>query len=297
MLSNDQINISLYRCMYTIRETEKLLLDGFSKGIFSGTVHTCVGQEAVSAGIMEAFRGAAAVFSNHRGHGHMISSGLSPEKLIYEVASIDEGQCAGLGGSQHIAAPDIGFMGSNGITGGSVPIAVGHAFGKRLLGGSVPSVVFFGDGATSQGVVHEAMNMASIWKLPVLFVCENNCYAMSSPKDKFVSYDLTSRAAGGYGMVSTKVDGMDAEKIYKHAINCRDNFLAEGPVFMECLTYRYSGHSKSDRQLYRSRKEVKEWKERDPIKKICAKIDPIKVESIKNGVDSDLSVLRDKLGI
>lgn len=296
-LTSDNILLSLYRKMYTIRETEKLLLDGFSKNKFSGTVHTCIGQEAVSAGIMEALKDIDVVFSNHRGHGHMLAKGVPPKKLIYEIASRGEGQCAGLGGSQHVAAPEVGFMGSNGITGGSVPIAVGYALGSRLRGSDFVSVVFFGDGASSQGVVHEAMNMASIWKLPVIFVCENNKYAMSSPSNGFVSGDLTKRAANGYGILSFKVDGMDAEKIYETAKICRKMAIKSGPIFMECLTYRYEGHSKSDRQLYRDKKEVAAWKKKDPIEKILLKIPSSDSQYIRSIVDIRLNKIRKELDL
>lgn len=292
----DDTVFSLYEKMYTIRETENLLLDGFSKKLFSGTIHTCIGQEAVSSGVIEALKYGDVIFSNHRGHGHMLAAGLSPDKLVYEIASKDTGQCAGLGGSQHIAAPEIGFMGSNGITGGSVPIAVGHALGNRLANREGISVVFFGDGASSQGAVHEAMNMASIWKLPVIFVCENNMYAMSSPTKNFVSSRLYRRAMYGYNILSMRVDGMNAEEVYRAAVVCRD-MTRVGPVYMECETYRYCGHSKSDMQLYRDREEVLKWKKDDPLEKILKNIPPTKSQEIRNKVDTILNAIRKDLGL
>lgn len=250
---------SMYRKMYEIRKTEELIQELYDKGMVkTGTVHLCIGQEAVAVGVSSVLDKYDVVFSNHRGHGHMLARGLSPRKLIYEILGRDEGQCSGLGGSQHICAPEIGFMGSNGITGGAVPTAVGYALAKKLKGEPGISVVYFGDGAANQGAVHEAMNMASIWKLPVLFVYENNRYAMSSPAEKFFSGNMRQRAAG-YGLFYGYVDGTRPWSVSDVAGVCRDAC----PSILECATYRLCGHSKSDRKLYVSQEEECLYKRND----------------------------------
>jgi TPP-dependent pyruvate/acetoin dehydrogenase alpha subunit len=263
---------TLYRKMYEIRKTEELIQELFDKGVIkNGTVHLCIGQEAVSVGVSSVLDENDVVFSNHRGHGHMLARGLSPRKLIYEILGKDEGQCSGLGGSQHICAPEIGFMGSNGITGGAVPIAVGYAMAKKLKKEPGISVVYFGDGASSQGVVHEAMNMAAIWKLPILFVYENNKYAMSSPSKDFVA----TRPAGiwarfsGYGMHGASVSGMDVLGVEMASYGLVPRIKGPdslGPSFLICDTYRFCGHSKSDLQLYRKNVDVcHEKATQDPV--------------------------------
>lgn len=283
----------LYERMYLIRKVEELLLRGFSEGVFAGTVHTCVGQEASAVGVCAALEEGDAVFSNHRGHGHMLALGLPPDKFIFELAGRDGGQCRGLGGSQHIAAPEIGFMGSNGITGGAVPIAVGYALGFKKAGKNNKVVAFFGDGASSQGVVHEAMNMAAVWELPIIFVCENNMYAMSSPAKKFVAGSLTDRARA-YGMEAYEVDGNDVEAVLSCTQTCRN---AVGPSFIECLTYRFCGHSKSDLCRYRTKEELREWKKKDPIEVYGGEIELERRAVIEGGVKTVLSALALDLGV
>lgn len=284
-----------YEKMYTIRATETAIMAGLGSGALKGTAHVCIGQEAVSVGVCSVLGRDDYVFSNHRGHGHMLAMGMPPRDLIYEIAGTDRGSCSGLGGSQHISEPSIGFMGSNGITGGSVPVAVGSALAKKLKGGGSISVVFFGDGASSQGVVWESINMASIWELPVVFVFENNMYGMSSPKVKFVSGSMEGRARG-FGLNYFKADGMDVESVYFNAMRSRDLALSCGPVILQCDTYRYLGHSKSDRQVYRKKEEVRKWKEKDPIKKLRCLISEDKTSTIERDIDNKIKFVCEDLG-
>lgn len=287
---------SMYRKMLTIRHTEQSLLAGFKQGKFLGTVHTCIGQEAVPVGISEALDSSSVFFSNHRGHGHMLAKGVSVSSFINEIAGNNKGQCAGLGGSQHIAAPDVGFMGSNGIVAGAVPIAVGYAYANKKKNNNVITVVFFSDGASSQGVLYEAMNMAVIWKVPVLFVCENNKYAMSSPANNFISSSLYGRASS-FGIQSYTVDGMDACSVYKKVLSVKDYIVENGPVFIEADTYRFSGHSKSDQQLYRSKAEVAQWKAKDPIDRLKALIPVIDAKQIEDEVKKSVSSVARSVGV
>lgn len=278
-------NYDLYKRMYLIRKTEELILRGFKNKKLKGTSHCCVGQEAVAVGVCFSLAPADVVFSNHRGHGHMMAMGLEPEKLIYEIAGKDDGQCGGLGGSQHIAAPEIGFMGSNGIVGGAVPIAVGYALGLKRLGKKNKVVVFFGDGASNQGVVHEAMNMAAIWNLPIIFVYEDNMYAMSSPSRKFVAGDMFSRAEA-YGIDFYDVVGHDVFDIIKATKSARRE---NGPSLLDCPTYRFCGHSKSDQRKYRTREEEKAWKKDDPLNLLGRDLDDSIRLAIEAEVDKQLA--------
>jgi len=297
MYCNDKKEV--YRRMYVIRKTEETVLEAFKKGFMKGTAHLCIGQEAVSVGVCSCLEKEDAVFSNHRGHGHMVAKGVDPEKFLAELMGLDSGLCAGLGGSQHIVDTSVGFMGSNGITGGAVPVAVGYALSQKLSGSDNITVVFLGDGATSQGAVHEAMNLASVFKAPIIFVCENNKYAMSSPADKFVSGSLVSRAEA-YGIISWSVDGMSEKSVEIAAYWARKAALKGKPSFIEAKTYRFCGHSKSDMELYRKKQEVKEWRLVDPIFSDLPDGLLLSIEDkaiIRKEVDSEFEDIKKRLGI
>ena len=258
--------LDTYRRMLTIRLVEERLEALFSEGSIFGTCHLCIGQEAVAVGVCEALQPDDQMVSCHRGHGHLLAKGGQPARLFGELMGKQTGYCRGRGGSQHISVPGIGFLGTNGITGGGIPLATGAAFSAQHQKANHIVVCCFGDGATSQGTFHESLNMASLWKLPILYVCENNGYAMSTPVSRTVAGgDILARAEA-YAMRATRVDGMDALAVRQAAAEAAEYVRAgKGPAFLEAITYRYCGHSKSDRLVYRSREEEAEWKKRDPI--------------------------------
>ncbi len=270
---NTQEMLSLYRMMLIVRYFEKKIEFGFSRGQIAGTTHLCIGQEAVAVGASAHLSNTDYVVSNHRGHGHALAKGLDSTRLMAEVMGKAMGYCGGKGGSQHVACVEKGFLGTNGITGGGIPIATGAALTIKQQGRRDVSVCFFGDGASNQGTFHESLNMASLWKLPVLFVCENNLYGMSTPIEKSVSGGDVLKRAQAYDIEAASVDGMDLLSVYHQAGKLIDKIRdGEGPAFLECKTYRYCGHSKSDPRQYRSREEEKAWRERCPIKGLARDI-------------------------
>jgi len=258
--------LSSFRAMLLIRLCEERIQALYGEGKILGTCHLCIGQEAVAVGVANALAPGDQVVSCHRGHGHLLAMGGDPARLLGELMGKEIGYCRGRGGSQHLSAPAIGFLGTNGITGGGIPIATGAALTAKQKKSDRAVVCFFGDGATNQGTFHESLNMASLWKLPVLYVCENNGYAMSVPVARSVAGgDLLNRARA-YAMRAERVDGMDAEAVEAAA---RSALAAvregQGPAFLEAVTYRFCGHSKSDRLVYRTREEEAVWRARDPV--------------------------------
>ncbi|HHI79858.1 MAG TPA: dehydrogenase, partial [Planctomycetes bacterium] len=259
--------LRLYREMLRIRLFEERLFTLLSKGLVGGTTHLCIGQEAVPVGVSACLSREDLVTSTHRGHGHLLAKGGRADLLLAEIAGRVTGYCRGKGGSQHVAVPELGHMGSNGITGGGLPIASGLALAQKLKGTGHCVVAYLGDGAAATGNFHESLNLAAIWDLPIVFVLENNLYAMSTPVDKFAACDSFVDWASRYkGMEAERVDGNDVLAVRAAA----EPLLArarggEGPALLECLTYRQSGHSKSDARVYRTREEEARWKERDPL--------------------------------
>lgn len=268
-----EVLLRYYRTMLLIRRFEERMEQIFLEGVVSGTCHTCTGQEAVAVGVCAALRPTDYVVSNHRGHGHFIAKGGDPRLLMAEVFGKVTGYSAGRGGSQHMACFKIGFLGSNGITGGGIPIATGAALALQLQGRSEVVACFFGDGAANQGTFHEALNMAAIWKLPVLYICENNLYAMSTPfHEAFAISDIAQRASA-YGMPGQIVDGNDVLAVRHVVAQAAEHVRAgQGPVLIECKTYRFSGHSRGDPREYRSRQEEADWRARCPIKRFREKL-------------------------
>ena len=255
-----------YGTLCLIRAFEQALDDLFGKGAISGTSHLCIGQEACAVGAIAALRPDDLVTSNHRGHGHFLAKGADPRRVMAELFGKAAGYSGGRGGSQHMADFSLGFLGSNGITGGMTPIAVGAALSQRLLQTGKVVLCFFGDGATGQGAFHEAINMAATWELPVVFFCENNLYAMSTPAADAFREPSVARRVAGVGMPTGQVDGNDYFAVRKAtaaaACAARDG---AGPTLIEAMTYRHCGHSKSDQCEYRPDPEEAEWLRRDPI--------------------------------
>lgn len=259
----DQL-LEFYKVMKKIRLFEEKIDWLFSRGRLGGTTHLSIGQEAVAVGIISHLRKDDYVLSSHRGHGHMIAKGGHLFKIFAELMGKIDGYCYGKGGTQHLCARDEGFYGTNGITGGGIPIATGIALSSKLRGSDQIVVSFFGDGAINQGTFHESLNMASLWSLPILYVCENNLYGMSTHiKDVICNEDLGHRL-DGYKIKNTSVDGMDVRVVYKAAQKAIEYIRTQQkPFFIEAKTYRFCGHSKSDARKYRTKEEEKFWEDKD----------------------------------
>ncbi|MCA9321571.1 MAG: thiamine pyrophosphate-dependent dehydrogenase E1 component subunit alpha [Planctomycetes bacterium] len=263
-----------FRAMVLIRRFEETVGQLLAERRLGGTTHLCIGQEACAVGVCSALGVEDRVVSNHRGHGHLLAKGGDPGRLLAELAGRVGGYCRGKGGSQHVAVPEIGFMGSNGITGGGIPIAVGLGLAAKILVEDRVVVSFFGDGACATGNFHECLNLASLWRLPVVFVCENNYYAMSHPVERGLAGSGPSDWARNYGeMPSLRVEGNDLESVAQAAAELVAGARAgHGPGFLELMTYRQCGHSRSDPRVYRSRDEEAWWRRHDPIALVEAKL-------------------------
>ncbi|MBI4234169.1 MAG: thiamine pyrophosphate-dependent dehydrogenase E1 component subunit alpha [Chloroflexi bacterium] len=257
----------MYRTMATIRSfEERALLEVTSRRTFGGA-HSSAGQEAVPTGICAHLTEQDSIASTHRGHGHCIAKGVDPRQMMAELFGRVTGTNKGKGGSMHIADMSKGMLGANGVVGASIPVAVGAALKARVMGEDNVAVAFFGDGASNQGILHESMNLAAIWKLPVLFVCENNQYAESTPAEYALAGNSVANRAPGYGMPASVVDGMDVLAVYDAAGEAVGRARAgQGPTLLECKTYRYYGHYAGDNpRTYRSEEEERAWRDRDPL--------------------------------
>lgn len=260
--------INLFQQMWTIRFFEEKVDEFFAKGMIHGTTHLAVGQEASAVGACALLDNEDKITSTHRGHGHCIAKGAATNKMMAELFGRKTGYCKGKGGSMHIADIDIGNLGANGIVAGGIPLAVGSALTAYMKKKDYVTVCFFGDGATNEGSFHEAVNLASIWKLPVIFVCENNQYGMSGAVEEMTNLETIADRAKGYGIPGVVADGNDLVNMinatYKAIEYAREG---NGPTLIEAKTYRWKGHSKSDAKKYRTREEEEEWKAKDPIKR------------------------------
>lgn len=266
--------LELHRMMMLIRLFEEALEEMFSRGLLHGTMHLSIGQEATAAGACLALDKKDLITSTHRGHGHCLGKGADPYKMFAELLGREDGYCRGRGGSMHIADLSNGNLGANGIVAGSLTISVGAALSFQLQKKENIVLCFFGDGAVNEGSFHEALNLASLWNLPVLFLCENNQYGMSMASEKAVAGESIASRGKSYGIESIQIDGNDVEAVYESVSNCKDEILSNNrPKFIEAVTYRYRGHSKSDRNLYRTSEEINFWKdEKDPIKRYIGKL-------------------------
>jgi len=258
------------RKMYLIRKFEEGAEESYMRGLIHGTMHLSIGQEASAVGACMPLSDEDKITSTHRGHGHCVAKGADVAKMFAEFFGKETGYCHGRGGSMHIADVEKGNLGANGIVGGGIPIAVGSALAAKRLGTGAVTVCFFGDGANNEGAFHEALNMATVWKLPVVFVCENNKYGMSTSTERSTAVKSIADRAGAYAMPGVSVDGNDfsaiAEAVETAVARAR---AGEGPTLIESLTYRWRGHSKSDRNRYRTKDEIAEWMDRDPIRRMA----------------------------
>jgi pyruvate dehydrogenase E1 component alpha subunit len=271
--SPEQLREALRR-MYLIRRFEEGAEDSYMRGLVHGTMHLSIGQEASAVGICMPLAEDDQITSTHRGHGHCIAKGADVKKMFAEFFGKSTGYCKGRGGSMHIADVASGNLGANGIVAGGIPIAVGAALtAKRMKTGKVV-VSFFGDGANNEGAFHEALNMASIWKLPVVFACENNGYGMSTSAARATAVPNIADRAAAYAMPGVIVDGNDFSEVAEASHLAIERARAgEGPTLIESKTYRYRGHSKSDRNRYRSKEEIEDWmSNRDPIARFQAQL-------------------------
>jgi pyruvate dehydrogenase E1 component alpha subunit len=261
--------IRMYRRMMMIRLFEEQVNELYTRALMPGLAHLYVGEEAVAVGICEALQPDDYITSTHRGHGHCLAKGASPDRMFAELLGKEAGYCRGKGGSMHIADPATGNLGANAIVGGSAGIATGAAFSSKHLGTKQVTVCFFGEGALGQGVLYEVMNLASLWKLPVIYACENNLYNEYTHYSETTAGDLLARGTA-FGLHAESVDGQDVRTVYATARKLIERARSgEGPAFLVCNTYRYAGHHVGDinREYYRSKQEEQEWKtKRDPIK-------------------------------
>jgi pyruvate dehydrogenase E1 component alpha subunit len=259
--------------MLRIRRFEEKCAELYSAGKIRGFLHLYIGEEAVATGCMRALTSDDAVVATYREHGHALARGIDAGRLMAEMYGKQEGCSRGRGGSMHVFDAATRFYGGNAIVGGGLPLAVGLALADAYLGRRRVTACFFGDGAVAEGEFHESMNLAALWKLPVLFVCENNLYAMGTHIERALSQtDLTAKART-YGMATESVDGMDLHAVEEAARRAAAIVRTDGgPFFLECRTYRFRAHSMFDAELYRDKAEVEEWKKRDPIALLRARL-------------------------
>lgn len=259
-------NLTLYERLVQIRELETVMEEEARAGRLWGTFHSSVGQEAVAVGVCANLSKEDLVVSNHRGHGHFIAKGGDPYRIMAELYGCEEGYAGGKGGTQHMAGAEIGFMGSNGITGGGIPVATGLAMALKRKKTNAVAVSFFGDGAANQGVFHESLNMAALWKLPILYVCENNGWGMSTPTKEVTAGSSIAHRGEAYGIEYDEVEGNDIEAVMYRVREALEGIReGKGPVLLEVRTWRVRGHSRSDQNLYRDKSEESLWGTRDPV--------------------------------
>lgn len=263
--SADELKEALKK-MYLIRKFEEGAEDSYMRGLIHGTMHLSIGQEASAVGSCMSLTDEDKITSTHRGHGHCVAKGAELSKMFAEFFGKETGYCKGRGGSMHIADPSKGNLGANGIVGGGLPIAVGAALSAKRLGTGAVTICFFGDGANNEGAFHEALNMATLWNLPVIFVCENNKYGMSTSTERSTAVKNIAERAAAYSMPGVTVDGNDFSAVTQAVDAAVERARKDkGPSLVENLTYRWRGHSKSDRNKYRTKEEIADWQSHDPI--------------------------------
>jgi acetoin:2,6-dichlorophenolindophenol oxidoreductase subunit alpha len=262
-----------YRQMIEIRLFEDKVQELFMQGLIEGTTHLCQGQEAVSVGAVSALRDDDYLTITYRGHGHALARGMSMTAAFGELMGLTSGCCRGVGGSMHLTDFSRGLIGAFAIVGAGLPVAVGAAMSSKLRGGDAAALTFFGDGSTNIGTFHEALNMASVWNAPVVFVIENNLYGEYSPLRDTTPIDDLAERAKGYGMPGVIVDGQDVGAVHTAVSEALARGRAgDGPTLIEAKTYRYRGHSRTDPARYRKPGELEQWRERDPITLLGAEL-------------------------
>lgn len=289
------MKLNMLEKMYSIRAFEEKAEELYTLGKIHGTMHLSIGMEASAVGSIFALRSDDLIISTHRGHGHCIAKGADLNLMMAEFMGKENGYCHGRGGSMHIADIRGGNLGANGVVAGGIPIAVGVGLGLKKEGKKRVILCFFGDGAANEGAFHEALNMAAIYTLPVIFICENNQYAMSLPYKKGFAIESISDRASGYGMPGKTVDGNDILKVFEAVNEAIERARADGgPTLIETQTYRWRGHSKSDANRYRTREEIDQWKEKCPIKRfsdylIGIGVEKTELEGVKERANMEIS--------
>ncbi len=271
-----QTLLRLYTTMLKIRYFEERIVDLYARGLVPGLAHLYIGEEAIASGVCAGLRDDDYITSTHRGHGHVIAKGADLKLMMAELFGKKTGYCKGKGGSMHIADMELGILGANGIAGGGLPIAVGSGMSAKWRGTDQVTVCFFGDDASNNGTFHESLNLASLHKLPVVFVCENNLYGISVGQEKQrLLKDIALRAAN-YDMPGVVVDGNDVIEVYQAAMKAlKRGWADEGPSLIECKTYRWRGHHEGDPnqgRRYRTTEEIESWKKKDPIERMAKKL-------------------------
>jgi len=285
--------LHVYEQMTKIREFEEKANELYMKALMPGLTHLYSGQEAVAVGVCEALTREDYITSTHRGHGHCLAKGASVDKMFAELLGKEAGYCRGKGGSMHIADPESGNLGANAIVGGSAGIATGAALSAKKRGSDQVVVCFFGEGALGQGLLYEVMNMASLWKLPIIYVCENNLYNEYTHYSEALAGEVTARAKA-FGIHTETIDGQDVQLVYETTKRLvKRARRGEGPAFLECMTYRYYGHHVGDisRTYYRSKEEEQEWREkRDPLKILAERLVSAKLtdQTILDQIQADV---------
>jgi len=264
-----------YREMLLIRRFEEKVEERFRAGELSGFLHVAIGQEAVAVGVTQAMADGDVFASTHRAHAHALARGMHPNALMAELYGKTEGCSHGYGGSMHLYDVEIGFMGANAVVGGGLPAITGAALAFKLRGEQRVAVAFFGDGATNIGTFHESLNLAQLWNVPAVFVCENNHYAESTPAEQQLPIADLAKRAVAYGMHSITVEGQDVEEVLRAAGRALEHARSgKGPVFLLCNTYRLVGHYVGDPQVYRPKGELQELREtQDPLDRVLAKLE------------------------
>src|SRR5947207_5376624 len=294
-LSGERLE-SLYTTMVKIRRFDERTAELFNQGLVKGTAHSYVGEEAVAAGACAALREDDYIVGTHRGHGHCIAKGARVDRMMAELMGREDGNCRGLGGSMHIAALDLNILGCNGIVAAGLPIGTGAGLAAKLRGTDNVVVAFFGDGGANQGVVHEALNLAAVWKLPAIYLCENNQYALSTATARTTAGESIAARAVAYGIPGVRVDGNDVLAVYEAVRTAVARARkGEGPTLVEAVTYRWGGHSmRANLHEYRTKEEEREWMERDPIARLRnhlverTRATPMRLKELEESVELEL---------
>lgn len=260
--------LGMFRRMLEIRLFEEKVFELYGQNLVPGTIHLYAGEEAVAVGVCSTLKKSDYITSTHRGHGHCIAKGADLKRTMAEILGKETGYCKGKGGSMHIADFSVGILGATAVVGAGLPIAVGAGLSAQLRKTDQVTACFFGEGASNQGTFHESLNLASAWKLPLVFVCENNLYAMGTRQSRIMAAENVADRASAYGIPGVVVDGNDVLKVYEAMETAVDRARkGEGPTLIECKTYRHKGHSRVDPAKYRPKEEVDEWLGKDPIRR------------------------------
>ena len=291
---SQEVLLGMYKKMLLIRYFEEKVDEFFARALIHGTTHLYIGEEAIAVGACIHLEKGDFLTSTHRGHGHCIASGAEIKRMMAELLGKETGYSHGKGGSMHIADVAAGNLGANGVVGGGIPLAVGAALTLKMKNTDRMVLCFFGDGASNQGIFHESLNLASIWDLPVVFICENNVYGMSFPVKKAIRAKSIAERSRAYGIPGELVDGNDvfavSDAVEKAAGRARKS---KGPTLIECQTYRWKGHSKSDANVYRTQEEIESWKKKCPIKRFREKLIEMDVLAIGKAQKIDQEAKKD----